>query len=615
MKTNEELVKFARLCSKSLSDDKELHQEIESELLDHLEEAFKEERQQASEEEALRTAFKRFGNPEEISTQLAEGNALRLSRHARIRRVMKWLILPLLIVGVALCIDVRGILATTLVLKTAFSPKFNAERYQNACCPRLKTRELTSSEQLLFDFYYDSERRLELAEKLFSADSDNAMNCAILALELVHSDKNSPRLKEVLENGRRIDNDNPLYDFIEVYVLMSNASDLSAPNGSAIKDFDEFEKAAEIYRRALRKGIVRTYGYELSSQIRNMLVIRRDLLGGMQLFDFESRERLPYLRVFNGISKRLPLFCERLHENGDDKKAIELLGTWRQFIPQFLEGNHKCTIDLLACNKSAECFMKSAKTLNATEEIAALQRVVAWKREWIDSIKGSPDRLTIGGLMSHFVLPETETINSGWQNERKLEAATFDVAALGLACVAILVIVVIFGAITIYKRMSGRHPFLFIMSKETYKRLFQYGILLPAVAYLLLSLFAGGRGGFSGMVWQLVSYAFLCLLWPLIFGIQCHRAITQRMRDIGAMDVAIFKASRHLNMLCLFVVLLCAVGGIMRPVQSFRQQYYARQESLLFPWEESPTLNDKSIRKWQSRLLALLKQGNNATTR
>ncbi len=616
MKTTEELVKFARLCSKSLSDDAELHQQIEYELLDHLEEAFKEERQQASEEEALKKAFKRFGDPEEISTRLAEGNATRLSRHARIRRALKCLLLPLLVVGVLLCIDVRGILATTLVLKAALSPISNAKKNRNAYYPGLKTRGLTPSEQLLFDFYYHSERRLELAEKLFSTDGDSAMNCAIFALELADSDKSSLRLKEVIKNGRRIDNDNPLYDFIEAYVMMSNASDLTASDGSAIKDFGEFEKAAEIYRCGLGKGVVRTYGYELSSQVRNMLVTKRDLLGGMQLFDFESRERLPHLRVFNGISRRLPLFCERLHENGDDTKAIELLGTWRQFIPQFAEGNHKCMIDLLACNKSAECFMKSAKKLNATEETAALQAVVNWKREWIDSAKGHTNRLREGGLMSVFEInPETEINNSAWRIERKLEAATFDAAALGLACVVILVIVVIFSAITIFMRMSGRHPFIFIMPKETYKRLFQYGILLPAAAYLLFSWFAGGRGGPSGILWQLASCAFLCMLWPLIFGIQCHRAVIQRMRDIGAVNIAIFKASRHLNMLCLFVVLLLAVGGIMRPIQSCRQKYYARQESMFFPWKESVTLQDKSIRKWQSRLLALLKQGNNATTR
>lgn len=132
--------------------------------------------------------------------------------------------------------------------------------------------------------------------------------------------------------------------------------------------------------------------------------------------------------------------------------------------------------------------MKSAKKLNATEETAALQAVVNWNREWIDSAKGHTNRLREGGLMSVFeIIPETKINNSAWRIERKLEAATFDVAALGLACVVILVIVVIFSAITFDMRMSGRHPFIFIMPKETYKRLFQYCILLPAADSITLT--------------------------------------------------------------------------------------------------------------------------------
>ena len=63
MVKQDELKTFAGICSKSLSDDVELRQEVEVELLDHLEDAYEEERQNATEEEALKNAFKRFGNP------------------------------------------------------------------------------------------------------------------------------------------------------------------------------------------------------------------------------------------------------------------------------------------------------------------------------------------------------------------------------------------------------------------------------------------------------------------------------------------------------------------------------------------------------------------------
>ena len=93
---HDELREYSRLCSKSLSDDTELCQQVEHELLDHLEDAFEEERKNASEEQALKSTMRRFGNPEELSSQRAESNSKRLSRHARIRNTVRWLALPIL---------------------------------------------------------------------------------------------------------------------------------------------------------------------------------------------------------------------------------------------------------------------------------------------------------------------------------------------------------------------------------------------------------------------------------------------------------------------------------------------------------------------------------------
>ena len=131
MEKEDELREFAGMCSKSLSDDVELRQEVETELLDHLEDAYEEECQNATEEEALSNTFKRFGNPEEISGQLVENNAARLSWNAQIRRAAKWLLLPLLIIGVLFCIDVRGIKASSFVLRPFLVKKLVLEEQGN----------------------------------------------------------------------------------------------------------------------------------------------------------------------------------------------------------------------------------------------------------------------------------------------------------------------------------------------------------------------------------------------------------------------------------------------------------------------------------------------------
>ena len=118
MEKQDELKAFAAMCVQSLSDDAELRQERETELLVHLKSAFAEERRNAPDDEALKNTFRRFGDPEEVSSQLLDGNAEQLSRNAKIRRAAKWLLLPLLIVGVLFCIDVRGILASVTLVRT-----------------------------------------------------------------------------------------------------------------------------------------------------------------------------------------------------------------------------------------------------------------------------------------------------------------------------------------------------------------------------------------------------------------------------------------------------------------------------------------------------------------
>ena len=627
MEKQDELKTFAGICSQSLSDDVELRQEVEVELLDHLEDAYEEECQNATEEEALKNAFKRFGNPEEISSQLVKNNAARFSRNARIRRAAKWLLVPLLIIGVLLCIDVRGIKASSFVLRPFLVKKLVLEEQGNEdyydYSDGVKTRKLTADEQLLFDFYYNKERRGKIvderAERLYKSNTDDQIYCATCALEWASSgittQEQRSKLMAVLDNGRRIDGTNPLYDFIEAYMLMTSACPLSTNdgkelNGDAITDCTAFEKAVVIYERALTMGPVKTYGKELQEKVREMLVTRRDLLGGMQLLDFEMRERLTYISVGREISKRIPLYCEKLHADGKKKEALELLGTWRRFLLQFLEGNHGHYLDLLASVKYAERFLQSAKKLEAKDDIAALQAVVDWLKARRDNVSQSTDdfrMIRISGLLGGaLTLPEFKGDESARRIERKLEAATFDVIGLGFACVIILLIIIGYGVATLVIRMNGRHPFLFVMSQDTYKSLFYKGILLPAIIYLLICWIVAEIGGVSGVFWQLLPCVFLCLIWPICYGVFCHKAIKKRIHSLGAMENHDFKASRSLNMMCLYVVLLVAVGGVIRPVQTWRQHHYASQDTLLFPWQGVETAEAKSIREGYQQLMKLL---------
>ena len=622
----DELREFAGMCSKSLSDDVELRQEVEAELLDHLEDAYEEERQNATEEEALSNTFKRFGSPEEISGQLVENNAARLSQNARIRRAAKWLLVPLMVVGVLFCIDVRGILASVTLLKTMKPSWFehnpgSNDHWSLGWDVNLKTRKLSEYEQSLFDYYYGKGDRLEILSQLVENHCDDAMLCAVFALELSQPKaKMQEKLPEVIANGRRIDPSNALYDYLESLVLMRDGcelpplgpnwlnsrkeDDVSAEN-YVIKDRGKLDKAIAIYRQGLSKGNLNTYGDGLWKRIQGMLKIRGDLLGGMQMIDFRARERLLFLGGLRRIARSVAAYSVILHKEGDDAKAVEHLATCRTFLSQYLSLDNIHHMDILACTRISAELLNCAKRLGATDEIAAWQTIVDNEKERREMMsQRSTNHLYACGLISGMAQPfSTESTGiKEWTIARRLEAAAFDSASIALACLCLLVVIAILGVDVLAMRIGGRRPFLFIMPQSSYKGLLIKGLLFPTIIYFVLTTIIAGKGG-PWFVLQVIPFAYLCLLWPLCYGVCCNRAIKKWIRSIGGGSHEGFSASRSFNMLCLFVVLLLFFGCILRPIAELRERHYARKETLVIPWDGAETAEERVTRKLQKRLL------------
>ncbi|MBO4618983.1 MAG: hypothetical protein J5654_02630 [Victivallales bacterium] len=632
---HDDLRKYTELCTKSLSDDVELRQQVEHELLDHLEDAFAEEQTKGTEEQALKNALRRFGDPEELASQLAESNARRLSRHARIRRAVKWLFIPILIIGVLLCIDIRGIMASTALLNS-----FRTKTWFNWVVG-LKTRKLSEEEQLLFNYHYGRGNRLEILSALYEKHSDDPMICAIFAQELSIAADRQPnackvKLSEVLANGSRIDPTNPLYDYLECLTLMREALLPQTGEKSAIDDInkrgnlelalasisfdrvemvydrDKLDSAIDAYLQALTKGQIRTYTPELLKSVQGMLKIKNDLLGGMHLIDAAARERLLFWPSFKSISKGIILYCDLLHHGGNNAKAITLLTTWRTYLTQYLGGESTHFVDILGSIRLAGEYLKCAKRLGASDEIAALTAVGEIRREMRETVEGFAKSHHEGGMLTWGTPPypiESDNI-AEWTVERRLEAATFESMYLCLACFVLLVAIAVFGLHALAMRLLGRRPFLFIMHKRVYIGLLLKGILFPGLIFLAISHFImASNGGLGVVANQVLPAIYLCLLWPLYYGVYSRRLLTAWMNSIGAKTHHAFRASRSLNMLCLLVALLLAIGGILRPISYWRQRYYASRETLVIPRGGVETREKRVIRKWQARLLELCKRG------
>ena len=634
MEKQDELKAFARMCVQGLSDDVELRQERETELLVHLKSAFAEERQNASDDEALKNTFKRFGDPEEISSQLIDGNAEQLSRNARIRRAAKWLLLPLLVIGVLLCIDVRGILASVTLLKS-FKPSWFSAWLNNDSNGsqegiwgdydkiNLKTRRLSADEQSLFDYYYSKCDRLEILSRLYEGHRDDAMLCAIFALELsLPEAKMREKLPEVIANGRRIDPDNSLYDYLECLMLMRESCQILSPargisrmsnrgdipvDDYTINDRGKLDKAIVMYRHGLSKGNLDAYSAEPWKRVQGMLKIKEDLLGGIQLLNFRGKEYVPFPSVIRSIARRVVLYCDILLKEGDKEKAVDLLATWRPLLSQYLSLDNIHLVDIFNCFRISEEFLHCAKRWYETQgEVADLEAIVDIdkKERMVMLIDNRHPFWHRSGLLASMTSPYSmESIEMAeWANERRLEAAAFDSASVSLACLCLLVAIALLGVDVFAMWIGGRRPFLFIMPQSSYNVLLIKSLLFPALLYFVLTYFIARVGG-GWYVLHVISFVYLCLFWPLYYGVCCNRALKKWIHSIGAESNEGFSVSRSFNILCLFVVLLLFFGCILRPIAELRERYYARRETLVIPWEGAEIAEERVAHKLQKRLL------------
>jgi hypothetical protein len=197
-----------------------------------------------------------------------------------------------------------------------------------------------------------------------------------------------------------------------------------------------------------------------------------------------------------------------------------------------------------------------------------------------------------------------------WSVERRLEAAAFETMFLGFACLILVIAIAVFGLHALAMRLLGRRPFLFIMPKRTYIALLLKGILLPSLLFLGISHFMAGNGksGLGFVANQLLPAIYLCVLWPLCYGLYVHRTLKRWTYSIGGQNNNAFRASHSLNMLCCLAVLLLAIGCILRPIFAWSQGYYASRETLVIPREGVEIREKRVIRKWQGRLLEQCKR-------
>lgn len=533
---------FVATCTRSLADDEAMRREVAFELNNHLDEAYEEELAKAgSPEEVAEMAKKRFGQPEELAVQLLNANIKRFSFRARMRRLLKIAFIPLLILGVILCLDLRFWGSLVVCDRAGVGSWGIPPVISDMLLDLIYSEELRSTSparELLASQFADTDypSSIAAAEALYKFDPASKVYTAYYAQQLAmhipgyrkSDDADFDQFCRVIAHGRKIDPDNALYDYLEAYViagLSMQTAEQDFGNGKyTISDRAGLDKAMNIYLAGTRKPFIRTYNLKIAEEAYNLLPDKTDLLWVFQRIAVYSYIELPYLSMFKSLTRNVIFYAENL--TGEDAPAgEELLASWEYFLPQALE-NNESLIDVLVCGSIADMYLEAIQKRDG--DSPTLARMAAVVRDWRSArdanatIKEKYKPLLSRNFLikGDYKLPVEYFIA-----ENRMCYSLLDQFALLPLCIVLILLTIVFAVIAGISRLKGRKPFIIILPWRSYCKIFLAGIILPLVLFLLYTHIDWLSGRDIPVAYNLrhigvekflfvVFSRFVCGLWP-----------------------------------------------------------------------------------------------------
>lgn len=376
MADKNKLENFAELLTGSLKDDAELRLDVKEEIKSHLEEtaeAFSAGGK--SSEEAAELAIKAFGPADAISEDLLNANRRKMKTRHRVKLFFRYAIIPASVIIALLfsCFPRFSVLDITHNYFSSGDPcSLNIvhhlvnSSYINTIKP-LKKLSLKISDKI-FNGYYISEF---ITFNLFSGED------AIKEIKL--AEKYEP------ENAR--------YNYLLCGALLEKAVaikcvDATDKKGGKIhedicelKDMQFLDQAFEEFLKGLKKPYYKTYTME---------TIKRRLAGLPPSIHIEDNLTkivicagilLPDFSHLCKIAKAIPFYAEKLAEEGQKDKALQLLEA-RYKIIKDMEADSITLVEILFINsiagmgeKYAEAYRKIGKP-ELAEKTIALGRIL-----------------------------------------------------------------------------------------------------------------------------------------------------------------------------------------------------------------------------------------------
>jgi len=544
---NQSVDEFLDQATDGLRDDPELRLDVRAELAAHIEDKIRELRMQGvAEKEAVGKALKATGAPGELAAGLAEANRERMTRRARIRALLRFLVVPAAVLAALWCVDVRMVLATFSSfanLTGAQLPRF-LESVVSEYPPFVSQgRRLTAKERLIL--FGDERRSGAPAQQraIWEAWPDNRIflqnYVTYLAAESNTADERKfEHYVSELRMAMAKDPGNARYHYLLADALLRRAAKIvtasveKTPDGRTrvrsrleIKDRRLLDDAMAEFRRGLEKPLLRRGGAEMLRERLNILhpPIRR--YDQIRMVALAASVLLPDLQVLRRLIKAAGLYGGLLASEGRFDQAEPFLNAWEKLAVQLNDDAWTLIDELVLLSivddgaaKAAEVCEAAGKHARAEEIRRRAQMLGAAVREWRQSLRRNDknkERLEqivrrSAGMLTGQLLPALGSTTLPAPEELEPDRLMDYVLAeeMYAAAVSILLLACTLGAggIGLWRRIIDRSSpaLLLLPDARAMGRVVLLGVISPALIWWLLTecTFLGRRD------WNLSSNRF-----------------------------------------------------------------------------------------------------------
>lgn len=611
---------FVQLCTRPLNGDPALRREVEQELEAHLEDAFDDEQSQGRPEaEAEENARRRFGDPETLAQSLLEANHRRLKLRARLRLLIKIALVPAILAGLFLCIDLRTLSGLVLMNEFGTAPFFEPPGSRNNSWVRAITdyrvRNFEPAEQEWFRSYFqiwNAKSDWDWSRKCYEAHPEDRIFTANYARNLFPmneytlpdgtfsrhplSEQEREKRKKIIDHGRKIDPDNALYDYLEADLIAASAlvwKNEKKPNKKTVQtlvrvtDRAAFDRGMELYLAGLQKPYLKTYCSDLTVEALRRLKPENDYLGLQETLIARANTKLDFLLMARKLTQWSIAYGELLEKEGKPEEAEKYFRSWRQFLPQQQEFDADTLIEALVYYACIGNYLDSAQKRGDLAEAEKLEKINTAIAGWrLRTGSGPGSLLKHAGILAERLLPGMEEGISLEElaPERKLSYRVYDLIGLALLSLLLTGIILVLAVVVAVKRLTGRRPFLLLLPGASYRRLLLWGVIFPIALFLIytnIDLLSGRDLSLTANLARLIlGMIGIIFLFPLFFELLLSRELKKQGKALGFPKGKLPYATLCLNRLCAFALLLLLTGGILRPLLDWECRRLIAEDSL-----------------------------------